>query len=351
MALSRPSSQMTRYTMVSPPPYSRPSSVMSRISRPASVKLNKAEPYKCKVCSNKIDYEWVLPGIHNFCKSCLENYVIGHSRGKHCHCPICRAGIRLPKGHKHSRQLTRYPHGNDIVICDICEDAPALYKCSECNEFFCERCSRLHLRMKMGKDHHISYLSSVKTVNEKLKIRVYCDIHDHEEIRFHCKKCDMSICRDCKVIAHEGHQTTSLTEAVDERKERVSNAMTTAKGHLARLKTESNEIRNKKSSLGEEMRQLESEIRQHCNRIKDVVDEQGERLITTVRNHHEDCKAKLDSCLEAIKQKMDAIRSLIDQSSIQMDTSTDVAFVNASNELDNSLRGKLVGTNKMKTIT
>lgn len=353
---SRPSSQMTRYTALSPTPtsralspnqptYSRPSSVVSKYSRPGtatgSVKLTKGNPMKCNVCKNKLEYQWILPGLHNFCAHCLEDYILRHSRGKHCHCPICRAGIRLPKEPRKPKKMARYPLGTDLVICDVCEDSPAFYKCSECNEFFCEKCNKLHLRMKMGREHHVNILSSIRAVNDKLKVKVYCDIHQHEEVKFHCTKCDIPICRDCKVIDHEGHQTTSVKDIADERKLRVSTAMVTAKGHLARLKAEAIEIKNRRISLEEETEHTTSDIKQHALKIKDIVDEHTAHLVQTVRQQHEESITKLDSCLEAVNKKTEAIRRMLDDAAVQMDSATDVAIINTSQSLNDSLRGIL----------
>lgn len=352
VTMSRPSSQMTRYTTMSPsptsrimspspPPFSRPSSVVSKYSRGApSIKLTKGNPMKCNVCRNKLEYQWILPGLHNFCSHCLEDYILRHSRGKRCHCPICRAGIRLPKEPRRTKKIARYPLGTELVICDVCEDNPAFYKCSECSEFFCEKCNKLHLRMKMGRDHHVNILPSIRMANEKLKIKVYCDQHEHEEVKFHCKKCDVCICRDCKVIDHEGHLTTSIKEIAEERKIRISTAMTTAKGHLARLKAESIEIKNRKATLEEETEQTTHEIKQHALKIKDIVDEHSDHLIQAVKLQHDESISKLNTCLEAVTKKTESIKEILDSASVQMDSSTDVAFINQSQNLNESLRGK-----------
>jgi hypothetical protein len=191
----------------------------------------------------------------------------------------------------------------------------------------------------MGRDHHVNIMPSIRAANDKLKVKVYCDEHQHEEIKFHCKKCDVSICRDCKVIGHEGHLTTALKEVVDERKIRVTTAMTTARGHIARLKAEAIEIKNRKATLEEETENTTHDIKQHAIRIKDIVDEHSGHLIQTVRQQHDESISKLDNCLEQVKKKTENIKGLLDSASIQMDTSTDVAFINSSHNLNESLRG------------
>lgn len=347
---SRPNSQMTLYTANSPPPYSRhsvasplllsrPSSVMSRTSRPpASIKLTKASPMQCKVCKHTLDYQWILPGLHNFCTHCLEDYILRHSRGKHCHCPICRAGIRLPKAPKQEKKLMRRPYGTDVFICDACEDCPAFYKCSECSEFFCEKCNKLHLRMKVGRNHHVNIVPSIRALNENLQQKVYCDDHEHEEIRFFCTKCEVPICRDCKVIQHDGHPIVSLKEVLEDKKTKVSILMTSTKGHLARMTAEAVTIRNRKIELVEEMEHTISEIRQHANRLKDIVDEHVDNLVMTVRQQHDESVAKLNTCLEAIDKKAENIKCALATTAVQMDMSTDIAFLNASNSLMANLR-------------
>lgn len=352
---TRPSSQMTRhsmcspppfsrYTMVSPPPGSRPMSVVSRYSRARTatpnVKLTKGNPMKCNVCLNKLDYQWILPGLHNFCTTCLNDYIIRHSRGKHCHCPICKAGIRLPKTPKGIRKTSRFPLGTELVVCDVCEDSPAFYKCAECSEYFCDKCNKLHLRMKMSKNHHVNILPSIRAVNDKLKVKVYCDDHEHEEVKFFCRKCAVPICRDCKVVSHEGHLTEPLKDVVEELKLRVHTSITAAKGHLARLKAESIEIKNRKSALVEETEQSSLEIRQHALRIKDIVDMHSEYLQQTIRQQHDENLSKLDNCLESVTEKMEKTKDLIDTAAVQADTINEVAFVSSASSLIDSLRGK-----------
>ena len=348
-----PSSQ-SRVSSASPGPHtphspqSRPTSVVSRYSRAGATtphfKLTKGNPMKCNVCTKKLDYQWVLPGLHNFCTHCLEDYILRHSRGKHCHCPICKAGIRLPKEPKSPRKNGRLPLDGNLVVCDVCDDGPAFFKCSECNEFFCEKCNKLHLRMKMSKDHHVNIIPSIRAVNERLRVRVYCDDHQHEEVKFFCRKCDVPLCRDCKVIRHEGHLTEPLHEAVDERKLRVATAMTTARGHLARLKAESIEIKNRKVALEEETEQTTNEIKCHSQKIKDLVEEHSEHLIQVVRQQHDENLAKLDMCLEAVTKKMENTKGVLDTAAIQTDTANDVAFLSASATMIENLKGALFVT-------
>ena len=263
-----------------------------------------------------------------------------HSRGRHCHCPICKAGIRLPKGQKQNRKIARYPLGTDLVICDICEDKPAFYKCSECNEYFCENCNKLHLRMRMGRDHHVAFVKSIRAINES--IRTMCKEHIHEELKFHCRKCDVPICRDCKVLNHEGHLTAGIEEVVEERKQSVEHAMATARGHLARLKAEAAEIRNKKSQLEEETNKLVSDIRLHANKMKDVIDNHADSLVVKVKLQLDETRMKLDKCNEAVKEKLQSLQGLVDSANVQMDTATDVDFVNSSRGLEENLRGLLL---------
>lgn len=353
---TRPSSQMTRYSMSSPPPFcrytavsppstSRPTSVVSRYSRgraTPNIKLSRGNPMSCNVCRKNLDYQWILPGLHNFCTKCLEDYILRHSRGKHCHCPICKAGIKLPKAPKGIRKTSRYPLGTELVVCDVCEDSPAFYKCSECSQFYCEKCNKLHLRMKAGRNHHVTILPSIRAVNEKLKVKIYCDDHEHEEVKFFCRKCDVPICRDCKVVSHEGHLTEPLKDVVEEKRNRVYTAMTTARGQLARLKAESIEIKNRKESLVEETEQTNHEIRQHSLKIKDIIDMNSDYLLQTIRQQHDECISKLDTCLESVQQKIDKTQELIDMAAVQSDTANDVAFVTSSTYLIDSLRGRFL---------
>lgn len=191
----------------------------------------------------------------------------------------------------------------------------------------------------MSKNHHVNILPSIRAVNDKLKIKIYCDDHEHEEVKFFCKKCNVPICRDCKVVNHEGHITEPLKEVVDEMKIRVSSAMTKAKGHMARLKAEAIEIKNRKVALEEEAEQTTNGIRQQTLKIKDIVDMHSNEMVQSIRQQHDESLSKLDTCLEAVKEKIEKTKDLLDTAAIQMDTANEVAFVNSADNLIDSLRG------------
>lgn len=56
-------------------------------------------------------------------------------------------------------------------------------------------------------------------VNSSSKSRhPVCKEHAEEDLRFYCLRCEKPICRDCKVVRHEGHKTDMVSKIAQEKK-------------------------------------------------------------------------------------------------------------------------------------
>ena len=111
---------------------------------------------ECSMCLEKFKDPRILSCFHTFCRECLVDYVVKSKRAETSvikfDCPVCRASITLPS--------------NGVV---------GLQK-------------NFYLDQEQPK-HPI------------------CSLHKAEDLRFYCRECHEKICRDCKVVSHEGHAT------------------------------------------------------------------------------------------------------------------------------------------------
>ena len=67
------------------------------------------------------------------------------------------------------------------------------------------------------KGHQIVELGKFSSEDDKAFVgrSSNCKRHKKEELKFYCKKCDESICRDCTIVEHSSHQCMHLEDAVN----------------------------------------------------------------------------------------------------------------------------------------
>ncbi|XP_078589151.1 E3 ubiquitin-protein ligase TRIM56-like [Branchiostoma floridae x Branchiostoma japonicum] len=189
---------------------------------------------ECTICLEPFKGPKILPCLHTFCKGCLEKCVTQQGKDEFP-CPTCRSETVIPEGgvagfkdnffvvslsdtiRAHKSLLSKE---DDKVLCDLCEEGPAVQGCVVCEEFLCEECSRTHRRYKHSRDHEVV---SVVKLKEQLisKMRSFkssslpvCPKHRDEKLKFYCEQCKHPICRDCAVLQHKDHKYGYLADTV-----------------------------------------------------------------------------------------------------------------------------------------
>ena len=138
-----------------------------------------ASRFECSICISPFDDPRFLPcpGHHTFCRNCIEDYLksTGNSTRPWTQfkCPNCRSKVVLPTD------------GVDGLTKNY-------------------------------------YLEEPKSGYSP------CKSHPKEDLRFYCSSCGEVICRDCKVVSHEGHKTETVEHITSELKSKIENVLDTA---------------------------------------------------------------------------------------------------------------------------
>ena len=93
------------------------------------------------------------------------------------------------------------------VLCDACsgDEASAdetskrasMY-CVQCQQNYCEQCSRTHTRMKFAANHvQVEIGKQLQREEIASKLPATCDIHKDKEIEVFCVECKLAICVMC----------------------------------------------------------------------------------------------------------------------------------------------------------
>lgn len=343
-------------------PVRRPPSV-STIARPAS-SLRRPNSLKCKVCTDGFQFPGSTPCFDHYCAPCLEDHILTFKRGTGCDCPLCNSGILLPLTSLRA-DSARYSKRSELNVCNNCQDARlAQYRCGSCEEFFCEKCHREFLkRMRIDGSFcntHLTDLSGDNVVplimptgldDDSLDsiflpsllpkgFGLRCSEHEDEELRFHCKKCEKSICRDCKILNHEGHKTVGLEDVYEDRKHQMSQAIKLANANIRKLHAECAEINSKRLEIDQESRDGISQIENHANEAKRIIDEWSKAMIKSIRVQNAQSRGKLEECREVVKNKVKMLQTVVEQGSTLLESENAFDVVEKAPQLTQSMKGK-----------
>ena len=144
-------------------------------SMEAAARYNR---FECSLCLEAFKDPRILPCFHTFCLICLKDYLSSipkdNGTSSQFNCPLCRKVNSLPQDGVQGLQKNFYLNESD----------------------------------------------------EKIKGKVQsCPDHPEEDLRFFCHNCNDSLCRDCKVIKHEGHKVEMLKNVIENMKKEIEKTL------------------------------------------------------------------------------------------------------------------------------
>lgn len=184
--------------------------------------------------------------------------------------------------------------------CDMCDEGHATHKCSECDQFACDSCTKIHASISATRSHAVLAVGGPHATGRGKSFVTrerYCSTHNGEKIRFFCNQCDQVICRDCKLTSHEGHVTVDLSQKSTEARELV-----------VKVTTMSRDILQPKLS----------QMLQEVEKQKEVVRKSKEDALKILTDRAEELKRKIDRYLKDAKlqliQESDSVGDIVRRS-------------------------------------
>ncbi|XP_078585982.1 uncharacterized protein LOC144867779 [Branchiostoma floridae x Branchiostoma japonicum] len=134
------------------------------------------EELSCSICLELFTRPKVLPCQHTFCQDCLQDHA---GRGGAFQCPNCRQQVRLPR-----QGVAGLP--DNLMAANMCE--------------------RLQNQATLSEE-----------TREQPQSGNRCSFHPSEVLKVYCKQCQIPVCDQCLEGAHDGHGTTTIKKAAQER--------------------------------------------------------------------------------------------------------------------------------------
>ena len=125
--------------------------------------------------------------------------------------------------------------------------------------------------------------------------RKMCPDHQEEDLRFFCLSCEVPICRDCKVVTHEGHKADLVTNVAKGMREKLVNILEKTELEISKLKEEAEDTSEKadiKDKIVPNDEDTMNEIRNIANETKDEIDKLVSKIEYEIKVHDEEPNAE-----------------------------------------------------------
>uniref|UniRef100_A0A7N6ADA8 RING-type E3 ubiquitin transferase n=1 Tax=Anabas testudineus TaxID=64144 RepID=A0A7N6ADA8_ANATE len=241
----------------------------------------------CSICLDHYRNPKVLPCLHTFCESCLQNYIPPESLTLSC--PVCRQTSILPEKGVGALQ-------NNFFITNLME---VLQRDPECSRP--EACSVLE---------SVSAAAAGKPLccpNHEGK--VVHSIQPIQVMEFYCESCETAMCLDCTEGEHREHVTVPLRDVVEQHKAALKTQLDAIQSRLPQLTAAIELVSEISRQLNERKNEAVAEITSTFEELERALHQRKTALITDLENI---CSAKqkvLQAQLSSLLQGKEHIQS------------------------------------------
>ena len=210
------------------------------------------------------------------------------------------------------------------LVCDACRsdevsesDKPASMYCVQCQQNYCEQCSRSHSRMKAAAGHVQMEIGKLPQEEEiVLKLPTTCDVHKDEEIKVFCLECKLAICVMCFIKSHKTHDCSDIAEVSADLRKQVISDTDKVTELLKKIEEFVPRLEKEKSELASHLADIESEINTAADKLIAAVQRDRAKLLSEV----ESIKTKRVKQLETVKQEVEQHMAALESFKIYSET-------------------------------
>eukprot|EP00058_Branchiostoma_floridae_P018472 XP_002603961.1 hypothetical protein BRAFLDRAFT_71751 [Branchiostoma floridae] len=225
--------------------------VKKMAAAPTSLGAQIREELSCSICLELFTRPKVLPCQHTFCLSpCLENLA---GRGGTLKCAVCRQQVRLP------------PQG----VAGLPD-----------NHLVTSLCERLQNQATLSGE-----------TREQPQSGNRCSFHRSEVLKVYCKPCQIPVCKPCLEEAHDGHGTTTIKKAAQERNSTVQALINEGRNILESYLSFLRSLREDEKTLNEKKQQRDNYIIQTYNQMVQKLTQRKDQLLS---ESHQSNRENLD---------------------------------------------------------
>ncbi|XP_055959061.1 E3 ubiquitin-protein ligase TRIM56-like [Patella vulgata] len=194
----------------------------------------QTDKINCSICLNDFTEPKTIECGHGFCLKCLEDYITKVGKDNRFPCPLCRQDVTIPVGGIKNLSSTTEIESikRTTTKCDVCKrKVESKFNCLDCKKCFCLSCKTPH--DSFFSDHHVSDLAHSRNTTKRHPS--ICNHHTLEKLEFYCKDCCQTICNECQISDHKGHDTMEMNAYGNEVRIEMENLKTQFQQKIAEL--------------------------------------------------------------------------------------------------------------------
>ena len=188
------------------------------------------------------------------------------------------------------------------ILCDNCASEDAVQnRCNECAIFLCQYCTEFHKRSLSTREHKVFTIEELKSTigAQKVAKKVRCSKHKEEVIKLFCKTCEITICRDCTIVDHQGHKYGFVEDVAVEEKQKIQNNLSEVKLRKGRVVQGIVNLKKFNESLEAKKNSTILEINQHFHELATTQElrktEMVEKAVSITDTKQKQVQAQLES--------------------------------------------------------
>ncbi|XP_052813389.1 E3 ubiquitin-protein ligase TRIM71-like [Mya arenaria] len=336
---------------------------------------------RCYLCKKVYTDPRLLPCLHTFCKECIDKVVeienqsensgfqsknnidcdsksegdsedgklvesrtssetngakVNRTRNKTIICPICKAEISI--GNIKHAEFPENTFMKDLCLmyeykheksrqCDYCrydgKVVPATHLCLDCHDNMCQSCTGAHHRTKVTRLHKVvPYEQARKGLND-IDIRQYqiqtCPTHKEEPMSMFCERCEVLICKECKVSSHDNHKWCDTEKAKLRYEVQMKNLLKGIQNQIPTIHNYLQFLSNYDASIVRNREKTIGDIKSHTEKLHKFIDEQKAQYLVTLNEEtdKERCEiqvrsSNLKTAAQSLENNEDFLRFLLE---------------------------------------
>ena len=280
----------------------------------------------CLVCQGHYKEAKLLPCMHYYCKTCIEELAAKFAYGHPFPCPECRKQTTLPSGSADELQSAFFvermkdlyakmpkAEGKAEAVCETCGEKATSF-CRDCALFHCSACSTSH--SESAKEHHVMLLERVESGPKDKTLE--CPEHGDQMTVF-CFTCDCVACRDCIILSHSGHNFNILKKCALEKRREVCNSLVPLRKIQSDIGSADENLRETEKKIDQQGKSVHESIRDTFSQLRSLLDKREAELASKAtglvkkkkdtlalqRKELQDAQAEIQGLMEDVEQNLE----------------------------------------------
>lgn len=193
-----------------------------------------------------------------------------------------------------------------IEICEICNQNEGKDYCQNCEQTFCNKCKRMHLRMKSSLNHE--FRSGQQCEDSTLSL---CDKHNSSYI-YLCETCYVPACRHCAVSTHKGHSMANLSTSIAEKREKLRKILKNNFDCISNVKKSTTTLQNKMEDLKHKRYAINRDMYLRLSQLQSKLATAKNYMYEDIKRFEEDERTKVVTFIEDVTVCDEKINELVE---------------------------------------